>query len=240
MSLQIIPILCRQGIMDNYSYLIIDKESGCSAVIDPSESKPIIDTCSQYNVRPGYIFNTHHHFDHTDANKTMKEYYNCKIVGAEADKHRIPEIDITVPYNGTFALGKSIAQIIEAQGHTHGHILWYFPEDKALFTGDTLFNLCIGGLFEGTVEEMFKTLKTIKQLPDDTLFYPGHEYTLHGLNDAMYFNQHKPEMQEYLQLIQQRLNNNQSVAPIPLRLEKACNPYLTVNTLADFSRLVGR
>jgi len=239
MGLQVIPILCRAGTMDNYSYLIIDQDTKINAIIDPSEAKPIIDTCNKYQITPNYIFNTHHHFDHTDANLAIKQHYNCKIVGAEADKHRIPEIDITVAYNSQFKLGNSTAQIIEAQGHTHGHILWYFPQDKILFTGDTLFNLCIGGLFEGTPEEMYNTLQTIKKLPEDTLFYPGHEYTLHGLNDAMYINQHKPEMKEYLHLIQQRLNNHQSVAPIPLKLEKECNPYLSASNLVEFSHLVG-
>jgi len=240
MSLQVTPILCRAGTMDNYSYLIIDSDTKISAIIDPSEAQPIINICSSLNIIPDYIFNTHHHYDHTDANIDIKQYYNCKIVGAEADKHRIAGIDITVPYNSNFALGNSNAEIIAATGHTQGHILWYFTQDKILFTGDTLFNLCIGGLFEGTIAEMFNTLQKIKNLPDDTLFYPGHEYTLHCLNDALYYNQHKPEMQEYLQIIQQRLSNGQSVAPISLKLEKACNPYLCANNLEEFSQLMGK
>lgn len=234
MSLQVTPILCRAGSMDNYSYLIIDNITQKSAIIDPSEAAPIIHTCDTLNIKPDYIFNTHHHYDHTDANIEIQQYYNAQIVGAEADKHRIPGINITVNYNDEFFLGESKALILKAQGHTQGHVLWYFPNDKILFTGDTLFNLCIGGLFEGTPTEMFNTLQTIKQLPDDTVFYPGHEYTLHCLNDAMRINQHKPEMQEYLHLIKQRLNQGQSVAPIELRLEKACNPYLSTSSLEEF------
>lgn len=238
MSLQITPVLCRAGTMDNYSYLLLDTDSGQSAVVDPSETQPVIEACQRQNLTPDYIFNTHHHFDHTDANLSIKNQYNCKIVGATADKERIPGIDITASPGRTFLLGNSKAEIIDAPGHTHGHILWYFPEEKALFTGDTLFNLCIGGLFEGTPEEMFATLQTIKKLPDDTLFWPGHEYTLHGFNDAMYYNQHKPEMQEYLQLIQQRLQQQRSVAPISLKLEKACNPYLAAAELTEFKQLL--
>lgn len=239
MSLQITPVLCRAGTMDNYSYLLLDTDSGQSAVVDPSEARPIIEACRQQNLQPDYIFNTHHHFDHTDANLSIKNQYKCQVVGAAADRARIPGLDIAVSPGETFTLGNSTAEIIDAPGHTHGHILWYFPRDKALFTGDTLFNLCIGGLFEGTAEEMFATLQQIKRLPDDTLFWPGHEYTLHCLNDAMYYNQHKPEMQEYLQLIQQRLPQGHSVAPISLQLEKACNPYLEASDLTEFKRLLG-
>ncbi len=235
MSLNIIPVLCRAGSMDNYCYIITDTATRKSAIVDASEAQPIISACQRLDLKPSYILNTHHHFDHTDANQELKDAFGCQVVGNAADAKRIPAIDITVKTGETFALGQSAAQIIDAPGHTHGHILWYFPQDKALFTGDTLFNLCIGGLFEGTPTEMFNTLQTIKQLPDDTLFYPGHEYTLSGLNTALHFNQSKPEMQEYLALIRQRLNAGQGVPPIPLRLEKACNPYLNAATPAEFT-----
>ena len=86
---------------------------------------------------------------------------------------------------------------------------------------------------------MFSTLQTVEDLPDDTQFWPGHEYTLHCLNDAMYYNQHKPEMQDYLQLIQQRRQQGHSVAPISLKLEKACNPYLAAPSLTEFKQLLG-
>ena len=98
-----------------------------------------------------------------------------------------------------FMLGDSKAKIIDVSAHTQGHILWYFPQDKALFTGDTLFNLCIGGLFEGNAEQMFAALQKIKELPDDVDFYPGHEYTINGADLAHYLNHGKPEFEQYLQ-----------------------------------------
>lgn len=91
------------------------------------------------------------------------------------------------------------AEIIRADGHTIGHILWYFPEAKALFTGDTLFNLCIGGLFEGSAEQMFATLNKIKELPNDVKFYPGHEYTIHGIGFAQYFNPNSQLLKQYVE-----------------------------------------
>ena len=145
--LKIIPILCREGKMDNYSYLIIDEKTQISAIIDPSETKPIVDACKKYNTKPSYILNTHHHFDHTDSNLEIKEIFQAKVVANQSDSQRIPGFDIGVLPKEKFKIGESSAEVIDASAHTQGHILWYFREDKALFTGDTLFNLCIGGLF---------------------------------------------------------------------------------------------
>ena len=168
--LKVYPILCRAGKMDNYAYLLLDEATGISAVIDPSEAAPIIKKCAELGVKPDYILNTHHHFDHTDANEELKKLYNAKVVANINDAARIPGFDIGVEPGGTFALGESIAEIIDVSALTQGHILWYLPKDKIVFTGDTLFNLCVGGLFEGSVEEMYTALQKTKQLPDDVLF----------------------------------------------------------------------
>lgn len=236
-KLKIITILCRAGAMDNYSYLLIDEATGTSAVIDPSEAAPVISTCRREGVTPDYILNTHHHYDHTDANLELKELFHAQVVGAETDAYRIPGIDITVKDGQTFNLGSNSAKITRADGHTQGHILWYFKEAKALFTGDVLFNLCVGGLFEGTPEEMFISLSKIKKLPDDVVFYPGHEYTAHGVGFARYANPDSPELEKYLELAQERLNQGLPVAPVSLGLEKAANPYLQAETAQELERL---
>lgn len=236
--LEIITIPCRVGHMDNLSYLLIDKDTAKSAIIDPSEVAPIVNKCKELDVKPDYILNTHHHYDHTDGNIELKQLYNAKVIGNIADKNRIPGIDETITPGETFALGNSIAEIIDVSAHTQGHILWYFAKDKALFTGDTLFNLCVGGLFEGNAEEMFAAMKKIRKLPDDVLFYPGHEYTMHSLSDARRFIGDTAEMREYIETAQKRLNMGLPVSPIPLGLEKKCNPYLSAISIENFSRLM--
>ena len=234
MPLQIHPVLCRAGTMDNYSYIIVDEETLTSAVIDPSEAAPIITKLSQLNLCPQYILNTHHHFDHTDENLTIKEKYGAKIIGNQNDRNRIPGFDIGVLPDTTFSIGQSEAQIIDASAHTQGHILWYFPSSQALFTGDTLFNLCIGGLFEGTPHQMYNVLAKIKQLPDNTLFYPGHEYTLYGLGHL-----YGPAAEIYAAKAKERLKKGLSVAPITLGEEKVVNPYLACRDLNEFYQLMG-
>ena len=236
-NLLIEPILCRAGTMDNYSWLITDQASNQSAIIDPSEAEPIIQRCQAKNIRPQYIFNTHHHYDHTDANEELKSLYNAKVIGGAHDINRIPGIDIGLEDGDTFNLGDSQAQIIRVDGHTIGHILWYFPENKALFTGDTLFNLCIGGLFEGTAEQMFYSLEKIKALPGDTKFYPGHEYTIHGMGFAQYYNPNSQILKQYIESAMQKIRNHQPVAPITLGIEKQCNPYLQAVTPLALQKL---
>lgn len=235
--IKIHTVLCREGTMDNYAYILIDEATGISAILDPSEAAPIIKKCSELAVTPAYILNTHHHFDHTEGNLELKERYGAQIVGAAKDAHRIPGIDITVEDGGNFKLGDSKAEIIAVPGHTTGHILWYFPDSKAVFTGDMLFNLCIGGLFEGSPQQMWKSVLIIKNLPDDTLFYPGHEYTAQGASFAKYNSPDNPELDKYIALAQQKLAAGQPVCPLPLKLEKQCNPYLRARTPEEFLQL---
>lgn len=233
MTLRINPVLCRAGTMDNYAYILVDEETQIAAVVDASEAAPIIERCQELNITPRYILTTHHHFDHVGGNEALKEKYALKIIGAAAEKDLIPGLDEALSEHDTFSLGKSTARIIAAPGHTRGHILWYFSQDKALFTGDVLFNLCIGGLFEGTSQQMWESLEKIKALPDDTNFYPGHEYTKHCLHNVL-----KTESgREYAAYARQRLAENLPVAPVSLGLEKKCNPYLQFNDPNVFARL---
>lgn len=236
-ELTIETILCRAGTMDNYAYLLIDRDTGISAIMDPSEAAPIIRRCKELNIKPQYILNTHHHYDHTDANLELKELYGAQVVGGASDKHRIPGLDIGLNDSDSFQLGNSQARIIRVDGHTTGHILWYFPDAKALFTGDTLFNLCIGGLFEGTAEQMFESLNKIKALPNDVNFYPGHEYTIHGIGFAQYFNPGNTVLKEYIERAQSRLRQGLPVPPVTLGVEKQCNPYLQAVSIKALEKL---
>ena len=234
--------------MDNYSYILHDDKSSTTAIIDPSEKQPIIQKLNELKLHPQYIFNTHHHFDHTDGNLELKKLYNAKVVGNTNDSHRIPGIDIKLTPEKTYSVTPQeitsattnndfTFQVIDVSAHTQGHILYYFPLSKALFTGDTLFNLCIGGLFEGTLEQMFEALQKIRQLPNDTLFYPGHEYTFGGAHEAYHFCNGNNDIQQYLQKAQSRLQQGLPAGPITLKEEKKCNPYLAASSIDELKKL---
>ncbi len=235
--LKVIPVLCRAGYMDNYAYIIVDSNTQISAIIDPSEALPIIKKCDELNIKPQFILNTHHHFDHVEGNIELAEKYNAKIVCNQSDMYRINGAQIALIPETTFNVGDSIAEIIDVSAHTQGHILFYFKKDKILFTGDTLFNLCIGGLFEGTPEQMFLALNKIKSLPNDVIFYPGHEYTMGCAKQAFIYNNGNSDIQSYLAKAQERIKQGLPVAPITLGEEKLCNPYLKASNLKEFKNL---
>ena len=172
--LKIIIVPC---LNDNYAYVCYD-ENKDAFVVDPSEFKPVHKCLEDNNLNLKFVLNTHHHFDHVGGNSELKKKYNCKIVGSKLDKDRIPEIDILLTEGDLWNFKKNTAEVMEIPGHTTGHIAFYFMNEKIVFTGDTLFALGCGRLFEGTPEMMWNSLKKLKKLPDDTKIYCGHEYTL--------------------------------------------------------------
>ena len=162
-------------LQDNYSYLIIDETNNLACVVDPSEAQPIINYLKNKNINLKYILNTHHHFDHIGGNIELKKKFNSIVVGYKHDSERIPEIDICLENNEIWKSDNFEAKIIHVPGHTKGHICFHFYNEKLLFTGDTLFSLGCGRIFEGTYEQMFSSLNKIKAMPLDTQIYCGHE-----------------------------------------------------------------
>ena len=169
MRVEIIPCL-----QDNYSYLIIDDANKIASVVDPSEAKPIINFIEKENINLKYILNTHHHYDHIGGNKDLKKKYNSVVIGYKDDASRIPGIDILLNNNQIWKADNFEAKIMHIPGHTTGHISFHFFKEKLIFTGDTLFSLGCGKIFEGTYQDMFDSLNQIKKLPQDTKIYCGH------------------------------------------------------------------
>ena len=157
--MQITPISC---LTDNYAYIINDNNSKIVGVVDPSEASPIISFLNKKNLKLSYILNTHHHFDHIGGNTELKKLYNAKVVGFDGDKHRIPGIDITLKDNEKWTFGNSQVKIFHIPGHTLGHICFFFEKEKVAFTGDTLFSLGCGRIFEGNHNQMLQSLNKIK------------------------------------------------------------------------------
>ncbi len=232
MQVEIIPCL-----QDNYSYLIIDDNTNSACVIDPSEAEPIINFLKNRNINLKYILNTHHHYDHIGGNKDLKKKFGSVIVGFKEDADRIPEIDILVEDNQVWQAENFIAKIIHVPGHTSGHICFHFFKEKLVFTGDTLFSLGCGRIFEGTYKEMFESLNKIKSLPEETKVYCGHEYTLNNSKFCIIYDHQNLNLKKKVESIKQQTQDQLPTIPSTIKDELECNIFLRTNDLESFSKL---
>ena len=224
-------------LQDNYSYLVIDKTNNSACVIDPGESVPIINFIKKNNINLKYILNTHHHYDHIGGNLELKKKYGSKIIAFKDDKDQIPGIDILVQDNQTWKADNFEAKIYHTPGHTNGHIAFHFFNEKKIFTGDTLFSLGCGRIFEGTFEQMFNSLSRIKKLPKETEIYCGHEYTLQNSNFCIQQDPKNSKLKNKIIEIKKKLENGLPTIPTILEEEIECNIFLKAKTIETFSKL---
>jgi len=224
--MEITPIPC---LTDNYAYIIYDNNSKTTGVVDPSESQPIISFLKRKNIKLNYILNTHHHFDHIGGNVELKKIYNAKIIGFEGDKHRIPGIDIALKNNDKWNFGNSTIKVFHIPGHTLGHICFFFEKEKIAFTGDTLFSLGCGRIFEGDHKQMLASLHKIKKLPKDTKIYCGHEYTYKNAEFCMKYDGNNNDLKKKFEKIKKLRSENLPTIPSSLEDELKSNIFLRCN-----------
>jgi len=221
--MEITPIPC---LTDNYAYIIYDSNSKTVGVVDPSETRPIISFLKRKNIELNYILNTHHHFDHIGGNVELKKIYNAKIIGFEGDKHRIPGIDITLKNNEKWNFGNSTIKVFHIPGHTLGHVCFFFEKEKIAFTGDTLFSLGCGRIFEGDHKQMLSSLNKIKKLPKDTKIYCGHEYTYKNAEFCMKYDSNNSNLKKKFNKIKKLRSQNLPTIPSSLEDEIKSNIFL--------------
>lgn len=231
LSVQLVPCL-----KDNYAYLVTDAGQGVYAVVDPSEPEPVIKALGERKLT--HILNTHHHFDHTGGNMALKEKYGAIVVGPEKDRERIPGIDVGVSEDAPWMFGKHTARILEIPAHTKAHIAFYFPDDGVVFTGDTLFAMGCGRLFEGTPQMMWTSLSKLMALPDETRVYCGHEYTFNNGRFALTLEPTNNALLTRMADVEAKRARNEATMPTNMALEKLTNPFLRPNS-TDIRRSTG-
>ena len=224
MKIEIIPCL-----NDNYSYLIHDEISNTVAIVDPSEFIPCDTIISKNYKKLDLILNTHHHYDHVGGNEELKKKYNSKVLGFENDKNRIPQIDTVLKDNQEFKIGTLNFTTIFIPGHTRGHVAFYFKKERVVFSGDTLFSLGCGRVFEGTYKQMFQSLNKLKNLPGETKVYCGHEYTFKNLEFCLKFNPNNDFLKKKKSDIKLSLKNKKPTIPSTIADEIKANIFFRVN-----------
>ncbi|HUJ47057.1 MAG TPA: hydroxyacylglutathione hydrolase [Rhizomicrobium sp.] len=221
LAIELIPCLT-----DNYAYLVQDSQSGLCAVVDPSEPEPVHKALSAKRRKLTHILNTHHHLDHTGGNLALKEEFGAQVVGPGKDRDRIPGIDVGVEESAPWRFGDRAVNVLEIPAHTRAHIAFHFPDDRIVFTGDTLFAMGCGRLFEGTPQMMWSSLSKLMRLPDDTRVYCGHEYTLSNGRFALTLEPGNPDLQSRMRDVEQLRAAARPTIPSTIGLEKKTNPFL--------------
>eukprot|EP00270_Netrium_digitus_P003493 TRINITY_DN14070_c0_g1_i1.p1 TRINITY_DN14070_c0_g1~~TRINITY_DN14070_c0_g1_i1.p1 ORF type:complete len:313 (-),score=53.55 TRINITY_DN14070_c0_g1_i1:119-1057(-) len=222
LDIAIVPCL-----RDNYAYLLRDVSSGATAVVDPSESKPVEAALADLGWENiSLILNTHHHNDHIGGNEALHRRFCCQVIAPARERGRIPGIDIPVEEDDVVTLGKTEFSVIETPGHTRGHICFYSAHASSVFTGDTLFSLGCGRLFEGSAQEMFQSLEKLKCLPPETRVFCGHEYTQANSRFAIYVEEDNSSLQKRAKEIAILRAEGQPTIPTTIALEQATNPFL--------------
>jgi hydroxyacylglutathione hydrolase len=223
MPLELVTIPC---LADNYAYLIHDAETGQTAVVDVPEVGPILAALDAHQWRLTDILITHHHDDHIQGVDALRAQTGAMVLGAAADAHRLPRLDLALDEATSFSVGLEFGQVIDVPGHTIGHIALHFPESRLCFTADSLMAGGCGRLFEGTARQMHASLAKLAALPPETLICSGHEYTTANLRFAATLEPDNPELISRIAEVAARRAQGRPTVPVPLSTELATNPYL--------------
>lgn len=223
MALLIDIFMCRT---DNYGYLVHDVESRKTAAIDAPDAKAIKAALERRGWDLTDIFITHHHTDHVEGIPALKREYGVTVTGPRAEAEKILGLDTLVGGSSTVALGDTNFLVIETPGHTLGHVVYYEPAGGHLFSADALFSLGVGRMFEGKPGPMWGALEELRELPDDTLIYCGHEYTLENARFAMSVDPRNPALNIRAAEVKRMRDEGKFTIPVSLGMEKRTNPFL--------------
>jgi hydroxyacylglutathione hydrolase len=211
---------------DNFGVLLHDPSTGATAAIDAPEAGPIETKLNETGWKLTDILVTHHHADHTQGIQALKDKYKCRVVAPAGEAGKIAAVDETVREGDTVKVGKLAANVIETPGHTLGHIAYWFHAEKIAFVGDTLFSIGCGRVIEGTPEQMWNSLKKLRDLPDDTQIYCGHEYTLSNIKFALSIDEDNPVLTAREAQARRQIEESTPTIPVTIGDEKLANPFL--------------
>ena len=227
--LEIATFPCRS---DNYGYLMRDSASGFVAAIDAPEAAQIEAALDHLGWKLTHILLTHHHGDHVEGVDALVGLGGVKVVGASADAARLPKLDIAVIAGTPWRFGEHEVEIYDTPGHTVGHIVYHLPGPKVLFSGDTMFAMGCGRLFEGTALQMWGSLAALKELPNDTTVFFGHEYTAANGDFSLTIEPENPDLLARIADVTKTLSSGGYTSPSTLGLEMKTNPFLRADTAA--------
>jgi len=220
---------------DNYLWLVHDAESRETAVVDPGDAAPVLAESEARGWKITQIWNTHWHPDHTGGNLAIKEATGARISGPAGEN--IPGRDVALGEGDEVRLGTHVGRVIEAPGHTLGHVALIFDQERVAFVGDTLFAMGCGRLFEGSPEQMYRSLQRLTDLPEETQLYCAHEYTLSNARFAAHADPESAAIRDRLTEVKQLRENGKITLPTTVAQERETNVFVRATDVQEFARL---
>src|SRR5271170_7209447 len=223
---------------DNFGVLLHDPATGATASIDAPKAAPVEAALQKTGWRLTDILVTHHHADHTGGIGALKAQHKCRVVAPGREAQRIAHVDETVAEGDQVQVGALAAGVIDTPGHTAGHVSYFFPADKLVFVGDTLFSIGCGRVIEGNPEMMWNSLLKLRALPDDAQFYCGHEYTAANIRFAKTIEPDNKALAARANDVEKLTAAHKPTIPATIGAEKAANPFLRADD-AEVADAVG-
>ena len=222
---------------DNYGVLIHDAETEATAAIDAPDAEELLAALREKRWTLTDILITHHHYDHTEGIEAVKRMTGCTVTGPAREAGLIAGLDVEVKEGDTVEIGGAKGRVIETPGHTRGHISYFFPDDGAVFVGDTLFSVGCGKLLEGDAPTMWSSLSKLAQLPPETKVYCGHEYTNANCRFALTIEPENEALQARAAEVEANTQKHAPSLPTTIGQELATNPFLRAASPAIQKRL---
>lgn len=214
------------ALTDNYIHILHDAAHGITAVVDPGEAGPVRAFLAGRGWRLTHILATHHHGDHIGGINDLRADSHAMLIGPKTEMERIPEMDATYGDGDSFTLGSQTVRVFDTPGHTRGHCAFFCEEARLLFSGDTLFSLGCGRLFEGTPAQMWDSLLKLRALPPETRIYCGHEYTASNARFALSIDPDNLPLKARAEEVAALRAKGLPTIPARLSDELAANPFL--------------
>jgi hydroxyacylglutathione hydrolase len=219
---------------DNYVWLVHDPGSGDTVAVDPSVADPVLAAAEARNWRITQVWNTHWHPDHTGGNDAIRDSTGCTIAGPR-EAERVSRMDRIVAGGDRVRIGAIEAQLIDIPAHTAGHVAYHLPTENIVFTGDTLFAMGCGKLFEGGAEQMYDNLRRLAALPPETRVYCGHEYTLANGLFALTVEPDNEALARRVERVRTARGRGEVTLPTTIALELATNPFMRASSAAELA-----
>lgn len=222
---------------DNFGVLVHDTESGRTVSIDAPEAAAVEAALERRQWRLTDVLITHKHFDHVDGLGALKDTHGCTVAGPDVEADAIGLLDERLAGGAHYVAGAMTFEVIETPGHTLGQINYFCPSAKALFSGDTLFSLGCGRLFEGSAADMYASLEKLKRLPGDIWLYCGHEYTQANAAFALSVDPDNEALKARAAEVDRLRAAGKPTLPSPLAQEFETNPFLRTGDTAIRAQL---